>query len=123
MQPRSASTTLREAEGFVVFSRINGTPGREGIGCVLVNRHTPGFEVTAIYHTMGGENLAEIQFNNLEVPVENVLLREGGVIAAGFDADLDELRAIGQDAGSYLLELPEPQHLAGPGRSGLRGGD
>jgi alkylation response protein AidB-like acyl-CoA dehydrogenase len=67
-----------EAEWFVVFSRINGTPGREGIGCVLVNRHTPGFNVTARYHTMGGENLAEIQFENCEVPVENVILGEGG---------------------------------------------
>jgi alkylation response protein AidB-like acyl-CoA dehydrogenase len=68
----------KEAEWFVVFTRINGTPGREGIGCVLVNRDTPGFEVTAIYHTMGGENLAEIQFNNCEVPLENVILKEGG---------------------------------------------
>jgi len=68
----------KEAEWFVVFSRMNGTPGRDGIGCVLVNRNTPGFEVTAIYHTMGGENLAEIQFNDLEVPLENVVLREGG---------------------------------------------
>jgi alkylation response protein AidB-like acyl-CoA dehydrogenase len=54
------------------------TPGRDGIGCVLVNRSFPGFEVTARYHTMGGEYLAEIQFNNVEVPLENVLLREGG---------------------------------------------
>jgi alkylation response protein AidB-like acyl-CoA dehydrogenase len=68
----------KEAQWFVVFTRINGTPGRDGIGCVLVNRDTPGFEVTARYHTMGGEYLAEIQFNNAEVPVENVLLREGG---------------------------------------------
>jgi alkylation response protein AidB-like acyl-CoA dehydrogenase len=68
----------KEATWFVVFTRINGSPGRDGIGCVLVNRNTPGFEVTARYHTMGGEYLAEIQFNNLEVPVENVLLREGG---------------------------------------------
>jgi alkylation response protein AidB-like acyl-CoA dehydrogenase len=67
-----------EAEWFVVFSRIDGTPGREGIGCVLVNRNTPGFSVTARYHTMGGENLAEIQFESCEVPVENVILREGG---------------------------------------------
>lgn len=67
-----------EAEWFVVFSRINGTPGREGIGCVLVNRNTPGFNVTARYHTMGGENLAEIQFENCEVPVESVILGEGG---------------------------------------------
>lgn len=68
----------KEAEWFVVFTRINGTPGREGIGCVLINRNSPGFEVTARYHTMGGEYLAEIQFNNVEVPVENVVLREGG---------------------------------------------
>ena len=67
-----------EAEWFVVFSRIDGKPGRDGIGCVLVNRHTPGFSVTARYHTMGGENLAEIQFENCELPVENVILREGG---------------------------------------------
>ena len=67
-----------EAEWFVVFSRINGQPGRDGIGCVLVNRHTPGFSVTSRYHTMGGENLAEIQFDNCEVPLENVILHEGG---------------------------------------------
>lgn len=67
-----------EAEWFVVFTRIDGAPGKHGIGCVLVNRNTPGFEVTARYHTMGGEFLSEIQFNNCEVPVENVVLREGG---------------------------------------------
>lgn len=67
-----------EAEWFVVFTRINGKPGREGIGCVLVNRNDPGFEVTARYHTMGGEYLAEIQFTNVEVPTERVILREGG---------------------------------------------
>ena len=67
-----------EATWFVVFTRINGTPGRDGIGCVLVNRNTPGFEVTARYHTMGGEYLAEIQFNNCEVPAEQVVLQEGG---------------------------------------------
>ena len=48
----------REAGMFVVFSRIDGRPGREGIGCVLLEPDTPGFEVTATYHTMGGENLA-----------------------------------------------------------------
>lgn len=68
----------QEAEWFVVFTRIDSTPGRHGIGCVLVNRNTPGFEVTARYLTMGGEYLAEIQFNNVEVPLEQVILREGG---------------------------------------------
>ena len=67
-----------EAQAFVVFSRINKTPGREGIGCVMIERGTPGFECTARYHTMGGENLAEIQFNNCELPLENLIIKEDG---------------------------------------------
>jgi DNA mismatch repair protein MutS len=34
-----------------------------------------------------------------------ILVREGGVIAAGFDADLDELRIISADANRFLDEL------------------
>ncbi len=34
-----------------------------------------------------------------------VLLRDGGVIATGFDAELDELRGIGQNCDAYLLAL------------------
>ncbi|MDH4149869.1 MAG: acyl-CoA dehydrogenase family protein [Betaproteobacteria bacterium] len=67
-----------EAQAFVVFSRINKQPGREGIGCVLIERGTPGFECTARYHTMGGENLAEIRFENCELPLENLIIREDG---------------------------------------------
>ena len=39
--------------------------------------------------------------------IENppVVIREGGVLAEGFDADLDELRAISTNAGDYLLNL------------------
>ena len=33
------------------------------------------------------------------------VLREGGVIADGYDADLDELRTLTRDAGAFLLEL------------------
>ncbi len=67
-----------EAGMFVVFTRIEGKPGREGIGCVLIERGTPGLEVTGTYHTMGGENLHEVQFNDLEVPDENIVIREDG---------------------------------------------
>jgi len=67
-----------EAKAFVVFSRINKAPGRGGIGCVLVEKGTPGFTTTARYHTMGGENLAEIRFENCELPLENLILREDG---------------------------------------------
>ena len=67
-----------EAHAFIVFSRINKVPGREGIGCVMIERDTPGFECTARYHTMGGENLAEIRFENCELPLENLLIKEDG---------------------------------------------
>jgi alkylation response protein AidB-like acyl-CoA dehydrogenase len=67
-----------EAGMFVVFTRIDGRPGREGIGCVLVERGTPGLEVTGTYHTMGGENLHEVQFNEVELPLENLVIREDG---------------------------------------------
>lgn len=36
-----------------------------------------------------------------------MLIRDGGVIAAGYDAELDELRGISQHAGDYLLEMEE----------------
>ncbi len=35
----------------------------------------------------------------------SVLLRDGGVIAPGYDADLDELRGISQNCDAYLLDL------------------
>jgi DNA mismatch repair protein MutS len=34
-----------------------------------------------------------------------LLIRDGGVIAAGYDAELDELRAIRENAGQYLIDL------------------
>jgi alkylation response protein AidB-like acyl-CoA dehydrogenase len=76
-----------EAHCFIVFTRVDGRPGREGIGCVLVDPKTPGFEVTARYPTMGGENLAEIQFNNVELPPENLIIREDGFkkLISGFN--------------------------------------
>jgi len=41
--------------------------------------------------------------------VENppVVIRDGGVIADGYDAELDELRGISQNAGEYLLEIEQ----------------
>lgn len=36
-----------------------------------------------------------------------VLIRDGGVIAAGYDSELDELRGIQQNAGDYLLEIEQ----------------
>src|SRR6202012_5414730 len=45
---------------------------------ILLEAGTPGFEVTGTYHTMGGENLYEIQFDDCELPLENLVIREDG---------------------------------------------
>src|SRR5215467_12937576 len=67
-----------EAGMFVVFTRVDKQPGRAGIGCVLVEKGTPGFSVTGKFHTMGGENLHEIRFEDCELPPENLVLHEDG---------------------------------------------
>jgi alkylation response protein AidB-like acyl-CoA dehydrogenase len=67
-----------EAGMFVVFTRVDGKAGREGIGCVLVEQGTPGLSVTGTYHTMGGENLHEVQFNDCELPPENLVIEQDG---------------------------------------------
>jgi DNA mismatch repair protein MutS len=48
-----------------------------------------------------------------------VLLRDGGVIATGFDADLDELRGISQNCDAFLLDL-EARERARTGITNLR---
>ena len=48
-----------------------------------------------------------------------ILLRDGGVIAIGFDAELDELRGIAQNCDAFLLEL-EAHERARSGIANLR---
>jgi alkylation response protein AidB-like acyl-CoA dehydrogenase len=67
------------AEMLVVFTRVNRVPGAAGIGCVLVPGGARGFAARASYHTMGGENLCEIVFDNVELPLENLVLRDNGM--------------------------------------------
>jgi DNA mismatch repair protein MutS len=52
-------------------------------------------------------------------PEPAVLVRDGGVIASGFDAELDELRAIQTNCDSFLLDL-ETREKARTGISNLR---
>lgn len=50
-----------------------------------------------------------------------VVIRDGGVIRAGFDAELDELRALSENAGDFLIEL-EQRERARTGLSTLKVG-
>ena len=67
------------AEMFVVFTRVNKVPGAQGIGCVLVPGGAKGMTVKSSFHTMGGEYLSEVVFDNVELPLENLVLKEDGM--------------------------------------------
>jgi alkylation response protein AidB-like acyl-CoA dehydrogenase len=67
------------AEMLVVFTRVNRVAGAEGIGCVLVPGGAKGMTVKPSFHTMGGEYLSEVVFDNVELPLENLVLRADGM--------------------------------------------
>ena len=67
------------AEMFVVFTRVNNVPGAKGIGCVLVPSGVKGLHARASFHTMGGEYLSEVVFDDVELPLENLCIRDNGM--------------------------------------------
>lgn len=50
---------------------------------------------------------AEHLLSEALVATPPALLRDGGVIASGYDAELDELRTIGTNAGEYLIAMEQ----------------
>lgn len=75
---RGAKTLISRAEladVLIVFTRVNGVAGSAGIGCILVERGTPGMTARATYHTMGGEFLCDVTFDDCELPLENLVLK------------------------------------------------
>lgn len=67
------------AEMLVVFTRVNKVPGAKGIGCVLVPGGAKGMTVRSSFHTMGGEYLSEVVFDNVELPLENLVVHDDGM--------------------------------------------
>ena len=53
------------------------------------------------------------------MPEPATMVRDGGVIAAGFDAELDELRGLSENAGQFLIDL-ETRERAETGIANLR---
>lgn len=69
-------THSAEADVFLVYVRFG--PGTGGIGSVLLERGMPGFEIGQSSAFMNGEEWAQLYFDNVRVPKENVLLGAGG---------------------------------------------
>lgn len=70
------STHSPEAELFLVYVRFG--PGVGGIGSVLVERGTPGFQVGEPSKFMSGEEWCQLYFEDCRIPASNLLLGEGG---------------------------------------------
>ena len=67
------------AEMFVVFTRVDNAPGAAGIGCVLVPGGIKGLSYNTAYHTMGGEYLSDVRFDSIELPLDNLILKDNGM--------------------------------------------
>ena len=70
------SSHSADANLFLVYVRYG--PGVDGIGSVLIERGTEGFTLGKPSRYVGGDDWCQLYFENVFVPPENVLLREGG---------------------------------------------
>lgn len=70
------STHSPHANTFLIYVRFG--PGLNGIGSVIVERGTPGFEVGQPSPFMSGEEWCQLYFADCRIPKANVLLGPGG---------------------------------------------
>jgi alkylation response protein AidB-like acyl-CoA dehydrogenase len=99
------------AEAYVVYCRLSEEPGAKGIGAVVVKRGTPGFTFGKRDHHMGfrGVHSADMYFDNVTVPAENVLVPAGGFGKLMDAFDLERCGnttmslAVAQSAFDYVL--------------------
>jgi DNA mismatch repair protein MutS len=75
-------------------------------------------QIMQALHEPASTKMAEL-LQQAIVPEPPVLMREGGVIANGFNAALDELRNLSQNADAFLLEL-ETRERAATGIANLK---
>ena len=88
-----------------------------------LRQQAAAFERTALLHTVDQQlalsPTAADLLQQAMAPEPALNLRDGGVIANGFDTELDALRAIDTDCGSFLMEL-EQRERARTGIANLR---
>ena len=76
---------------YATFVRFDETPGARGIGAVLVERGTPGFEMQKGPTFVGSRGVphGDIQYNDVRVPAENLLFGPGhfGTLMRAFNIE------------------------------------
>src|SRR6056297_2612761 len=89
-----------DAQTLVVYAKSDPDAGSKGITAYLIDKDMKGFSTSAHFDKLGmrGSNTAELVFEDVEVPFENVLGEEGGgvkVLMSGLDYERVVLAGIG----------------------------
>ncbi|MCE0506184.1 MULTISPECIES: acyl-CoA dehydrogenase family protein [unclassified Roseivivax] len=68
------------ADGYVVYCRMSDDPGAKGIGAVYVEKGTPGLSFGPQEELMGfrGVPSSDLNFDNVELPLDSVIVPAGG---------------------------------------------
>ncbi|MED1202891.1 acyl-CoA dehydrogenase [Heyndrickxia acidicola] len=80
-----------EADTYIVFARTEQSAGMKGISAFIVEKGTEGFIIGKDEHKMGlhGSRTVELIFDNMPVPADNLLGKEG----EGFKVAMANLEA------------------------------
>ena len=93
-------TNGTDADVLVVYAKTDPSAGSAGITAFIVESEMDGFSASPGFSKLGmrGSDTAELRFENVEVPFENVLGEEGGgvgVLMSGLDYERVVLSGIG----------------------------
>ncbi len=102
-----------DADTLVVYAKTDPEAGSKGITAFLIEKSMAGFSTSAHFDKMGmrGSNTAELVFNDVEVPFENILGEEGRgvrVLMSGLDYERVVLAAIGPGIMAACLDEVMP---------------
>ena len=109
------------SNGYVVYCRLSDEPGAKGIGAVLVEKGANGLSFGKRENHMGfrGIHHADIYFDNVEVPVGNLIVPAGGFRKLMEAFDLERCGnttmslAIAQSAFDYVLDYVQERQQFG----------
>ena len=98
--------TTHSAYADLILAYVRFGPGVSGIGSVLIEKSSAGLQHGKTSSFMSGEEWAELRFDNVFVPEEMVLLKEGGFKRqiAGFNVERIGNAARSLALGRYAYE-------------------
>ena len=98
-----ARVALRSARPRDLATLRDAFKAAPGLRTLLANLDSP--RLAALLESLDGHGDLAAHLDVAILPQPPVLLRDGGVIAPGYDAELDELRLLGTDANRFLSEM------------------